>query len=128
MKKLTFWSSHPEDETLLNQVIVGVKTATCTPQVWYYDDPDDDVTEVGDIVAVHDNKGVHRCTIQITENYEIPYGLIDLRVAEGENYITLEEFIVDHDECWAEDMLKAGFELTTETIIVVEHFKLLEVL
>jgi len=128
MKSLTFWSSHIDDETLLNEVMTGLKTATCTPMIWYYNNPEEEPTEVGDYIAVFNNHGIHRCTIQITENYEIPYGMIDIRVAKGENYTSLEEFIDDHNKCWKYDFLDAGIALTEDTVIVVEHFELIEVI
>jgi|GEM_PF-1946464 len=127
MKSLTFWSSNSNDETLINEVMAGLKTATCTPMIWYYNNPEEAATEVGDYVAVLNNHGIHRCTIQITENYEIPYGKIDISVAKGENYTSLEAFIDDHNKCWETDLLNEGIALTEDTIIVVEHFKLIEV-
>lgn len=51
-----------------------------------------------------------------------------MRVAKGENYTELEKFFEEHDECWKDDFIKEGMELTEETIIVVEHFKLIEVI
>ncbi|URN93380.1 MAG: ASCH domain-containing protein [Candidatus Pristimantibacillus lignocellulolyticus] len=128
MKSLTFWSSDINDESLINEVMEGLKTATCTPMIWYYNNPEEEATEVGDYVAVLNNDRIHRCTIQITENYEIPYGMIDIRVAKGENYRSLEEFIEDHNKCWENDLLNEGITLSENTIIVVEHFKLIEVL
>jgi uncharacterized protein YhfF len=126
MKKLIFWGRDENDENLINQVISGIKTATCTPKAWYYDQPEEEPIEFGDLVAVYNAKGVQRCIIQITENYEIPFGKIGEKVSMGEGYDTLEEYIKDHIWCWKDDLKKDGHELNEDTEIVVEHFKLID--
>jgi len=125
MKKIIFWGRDENDDRLLSEVISGLKTVTCTPKIWYYDDPEEEPTVIGDLVAVFDGRGNHRCTIEITENYEIPYGLVDDRIAQGENCSSIQEFYKDHNFCWEQPMLNEGLSLTEETIIVVEHFKLI---
>ncbi|WP_438349970.1 ASCH domain-containing protein [Paenibacillus sp. FA6] len=127
MKKLVFWGKDENDDRLLNEVISEVKTVTCTPKIWYYDDPEEEPTNVGDLVAVFDRRGNYKCTIEITENYEIPYGLVDDRIAQGENYTSIQEFYKDHNNCWEQSMLNEGLCLTDETIIVVEHFKIISI-
>lgn len=61
-----------------------MKTVSCTPKVRYCDNPEEEPSEIGDLAAVY-RRGNHRCTIEITENYEIPNGLVDDRIAKGEN-------------------------------------------
>lgn len=127
MKKIIFWGKDENDDRLISEVILGAKTVTCTPKVWYYDDPIEEPTVIGDLVAVFDRRGNQRCTIEITENYEIPYGLVDDRIAKGENCLSIEEFYNDHNFCWEEPLRNEGLSLTNETIIVVEHFKLISI-
>jgi len=125
MKKIIFWGRDENDDQLLNEVISGEKTVTCTPKVWYYSNPEEEPTIIGDIVAVYDGRGNHRCTIEITENYEIPYGLVDARIVRGENCSNIQEFYNDHNYCWEQPMLNEGLVLSEDTIIVVEHFKVI---
>lgn len=128
MKKIIFWGRDENDDRLLNEVISEVKTVTCTPKIWYYGNPEEEPTIIGDIVAVYDRKGNHRCTIEITENYEIPYGLVDDRIAKGENCSSIEEFYKDHNFCWEQPMINEGLILSDDTIIVVEHFKFISII
>ncbi|WP_339148955.1 MULTISPECIES: ASCH domain-containing protein [unclassified Sutcliffiella] len=127
MKKMTLWGRDEQDDRLVLEVIRGEKTATCTPKVWYYDSPEEPPTEVGDLVAVYDQQGKNRCTILITENYEIPFGDVDERIAKAENAISVEEFRKDHLVSWEEALRQEGIELNDHTIIVVEHFELVEI-
>jgi uncharacterized protein YhfF len=128
MKKMVLWGRDEHDDRLVLEVIRGEKTATCTPKVWYYDSPEEPTTEVGDLVAVYDQRGKHRCTILITENYEIHFGDVDERIAKAENVETIEEFREDHIFSWEEALRQEGIGLDDNTIIVVEHFALVEII
>jgi len=130
MNKMTFWGRNDKDERLLVECMLGVKTATCTPKVWYDALPDGEVQgEVGTRFDVYTKKGVLACAIEITEILEIPFGEITgeigEKIASGENS-TLDEFIDDHIFSWKEDLLKEGVELNKDTVIVVEFFKLVD--
>lgn len=126
MKKMTLWGRDEQDDRLVLEVIRAEKTATCTPRVWYYDSPEEPPTEVGDLVAVHDQQGKHRCSILITENYEMLFGDVDERIAKAENSNSIEEFRKDHIVSWEEALRQEGIELDDNTVIVVEHFELVE--
>jgi len=127
MKTITFWSKDENDETLINEVLYKGKTATCTPKCWYYDTPGEEPTFVGDIVAVLDAKRVLRGMIEITENYEIRFGDSNMHIASGELYDSIEGFKNDHISCWESDLKRQGITLDDDTIMVVEHFKLIPI-
>jgi uncharacterized protein YhfF len=127
MKKMTLWGIDENDETLIDEIIKKKKIITCSPKVWYYNDPEEEPTNVGDIVAVCNVKGIRRCIIEIVENYEITYGNVDIRIAEGEGFSNVEEFKKAHNFCWEDSLRKEGFTLDESTLIVVEHFKLISV-
>jgi uncharacterized protein YhfF len=127
MKKMCLWGIDQYDDRLINEVISGVKTVTCTPKLWYYGNPEEEPTVVGDLVAIYDRRENHRCTIEITENYEISFEKVDERIAKGENYASIEDFNIDHVKCWEQPLLNEGHELTHDTVIVIEHFKLISV-
>jgi uncharacterized protein YhfF len=127
MKRMTLWGRDENDESLIEQVIRQVKTVTCTPKIWYYDNPGEEPTQVGDRVRVYNRQGVHRCTIEITENYELPFGRVDERIARGEHCADIAEFRADHAMVWQADLEKEGYSLSDDLVIVVEHFRLISV-
>jgi uncharacterized protein YhfF len=130
MKRIDFWGRDENDERLLEEVLAGLKTATCTPKVWYEELPEEEKSYPGDILEVFTKKGEHRGSIEVTERYDIPFGKItgDVgeKIAKGEN-TTLEQFIEDHIYSWKEPLAEQGIELNDDTVIVVEHFKLVSV-
>ena len=125
LKRTTFWGRDENDERLVEQIIDGVKTATCTPKCWYDGTPDES-TEVGESIEVYSKKGAYLCTIEIVDKYELPFGQIDERTVIGENCTSYEEFRADHIFSWEADLKKDGYELNDDTIIVVEHFRLVD--
>jgi uncharacterized protein YhfF len=128
MNRMTFWGRDDHDERLLVECLLGVKTATCTPKVWYEALDGEETGEVGTQFEVFTKKGTHACTIEITEILEIAFGDINgeigEKIAKGENS-TLDQFIEDHIFSWKEALLSEGIELNKDTLIIVEHFKLI---
>ncbi|WP_449537490.1 ASCH domain-containing protein [Ferdinandcohnia sp. Marseille-Q9671] len=131
MKRIDFWGRDENDERLLEEVLRGVKTVTCTPKVWYDQLPDEEKSDVGEIVQVFTKKNEHKANLQITDLYEIRFGEIKgelgQRIAEGENS-TLDEFIEDHIFSWEKPLQNDGHVLNEDTIIIVEHFKVTDIL
>ncbi|MCC3355817.1 ASCH domain-containing protein [Bacillus sp. REN16] len=130
MKRIDFWGRDEYDERLLEEVLRGVKTVTCTPKVWYDLLPSEEKSEAGDIIQVFTKRNEYKANIQITDFYEIRFGEIQgevgERIANGENS-TLDEFIEDHIFSWEKPLYNDGFELNEDTIIVVEHFKVTDI-
>jgi len=65
--------------------------------------------------------------IEITENYEIRFGDSNMHIASGELYDSIEGFKNDHISCWESDLKRQGITLDDDTIMVVEHFKLIPI-
>ncbi|WP_010676487.1 ASCH domain-containing protein [Bacillus timonensis] len=130
MKRIDFWGRDEYDERLLEEVLRGVKTVTCTPKVWYDQLPDEEKAEIGDIIQVFTKRNEHKANIQITDFYEIRFGEIQgevgNRIAKGENS-TLDEFIEDHIFSWEKPLKIDGYELNEDTLIIVEHFKITDI-
>lgn len=130
MKRIDFWGRDEYDERLLEEVLRGVKTVTCTPKVWYDQLPEQEKSEKGDIIQVFTKRNEHKANIEITDFYEIRFGEIQgeigNRIAKGENS-TLDEFIEDHIFSWEKPLQNDGYELNEDTIIVVEHFKIADI-
>ena len=123
MKRMTFWGRDDNDERLLVECLLGVKTATCTPKVWYDALPEEEQGGIGTQFDVYTKKGMLACTIETTEIVVIPFGDIKGDIGFAENS-TLDEFIEDHIFSWKEALLKEGIELNKDTPIIVEFFKL----
>ncbi|MFT4412891.1 ASCH domain-containing protein [Fredinandcohnia humi] len=130
MKRIDFWGRDEHDERLLEEVLRGLKTVTCTPKVWYDQLPEEEKSDVGELVHIFTKKNEHKANLEITDIYKIPFGEIKgeigENIAKGENS-TLEEFIQDHIFSWRDALHNDGYELNEDTIIVVEHFKVIDV-
>lgn len=125
MKHCTFWGEDADDEHLVAAIIAGLKTATCEPKTWVEDpDNDEEPAEAGEQVAVLSKRGRHLCTIEITETYEIAFGQADERLIRGEACRDLAHFKETHRKAWGKDLKREGHPLTDETILVVQHFRL----
>ncbi|MCH1625598.1 ASCH domain-containing protein [Ferdinandcohnia quinoae] len=129
MKKIDFWGRDEHDERLLEEVLRGLKTVTCTPKVWYDKLPTEEKGEIGDELALYTKKGENKGIIILTDIYEIEFGQIKgeigERIAKGENS-TLAQYIDDHIFCWKEPLEREGYDFNDKTIIIVEHFKLVK--
>lgn len=67
--------------------------------------------------------------LEITEKYEIPFGLIDLRVALAEEAGSVADFRRDHSwvfAAMARELRDDDWCLDDETPIVVEHFRVVQ--
>ncbi|THE14177.1 ASCH domain-containing protein [Bacillus timonensis] len=130
MKRIDFWGRDEYDERLLEEVLRGVKTVTCTPKVWYDQLPNEEKSEIGDIIQVFTKRNEHKANLKITDFYEIRFGEIQgkvgERIAKGENS-TLDQFIEDHIFSWEKPLEIDGYELNEDTIIVVEHFQVTDI-
>ncbi|OPY26057.1 MAG: ASCH domain protein [Methanocella sp. PtaU1.Bin125] len=126
MKQCHFWGRDPYDDRLVEQVLRGEKTVTCALAAFYYDDPEDEPVEPGDLVEVIDGRGNRRCVIRIDRVYEIPFGGVTDEILKGECIGSIEEFKACHHLCWDADMAKIGQVIDDRTPLVVEHFTLVK--
>jgi uncharacterized protein YhfF len=123
-KKLSFWGADENDDSLVRDVIAGRKTVTAdTVEDYYkgYGELGDGGYEAGDVIDVHDLKGLLRCTIRATEVRVIRFGDIPEDVWRGETFSSADEFREVHIRCLPHLDLHDGFEFVTL------HFELLEV-
>ncbi|MFD2444456.1 ASCH domain-containing protein [Bacillus sp. CGMCC 1.16607] len=129
MKSMTFWGRNEHDERLLVECLLGLKTATCTPKIWYDALPEEELGVVGTQFEVYTKKGIHACTIETTEIIEIKFGdikgTIGEKIAKAENS-SLDQFTRDHIFTWKNSLLEEGSELNEDTPIIVEFFKLVD--
>ena len=122
-KRIQFWGEDDNDDSLVVEIIEGIKTATvCKADEFYESDGefDDGGLEVGDVVDVYDLKQQPRCRIRITEVYPVLFGMIPEKLWRGEVCRSAEHFQEAHRYCWPDYNLTDDFEL------MATHFELIE--
>ncbi len=113
--------------TLIEQIIQGDKTATCSFKAEYTETELEDVLgSKGEMVTVVDQTGTARCNIRILDVFETTFGNPDMRLVRGEgDGNDVRAFQEDHRRAWHETMQDA--ELKDDTVLVVELFELVGV-
>jgi uncharacterized protein YhfF len=107
---------------LVDAVLRGEKTATAGLREDFAPHTDDPLPEVGERFALLDFDDRSVAVVETTEVRIVPAGEIDLEFArdEGEGFESVEDWRRAHENFWAEH------ELTDETLIVAERFRLVE--
>ena len=78
-RRTQFWGAHIDDDSLVIKVLSGEKTATACKADEYPSasgEFDDGEMRVDDLIDVYDLRGNFRCTIRITEVYQVRFGQI----------------------------------------------------
>lgn len=123
-KRLTFWGSDENDDSLPRSVIEGRKTVTADTVEDYhkpYGEYGDGGYASGDIIEVYDLRRNLRCIIEATKVYNIRFGDIPEEVWRGETFSSAEEFREVHIRALSHLQLHDDFEMVTL------HFRLVEV-
>jgi uncharacterized protein YhfF len=123
-KRLTFWSAHDQDDSLVRAVIAGHKTVTAdTVDAYYqpYGEFGDGSYAAGDEIEVYDALQRLRCVILATKVEHIRFCHIPEAVWRGETFASAAEFRQVHIDCLPHLHLHDDF------IFVTLHFALLEV-
>jgi uncharacterized protein YhfF len=123
-KRLTFWSAHMHDDSLVRAVIAGRKTVTAdTVDAYYqpYGEFGDGSYAQGDEIDVYDAQQRLRCIIRATRVERIRFGHIPEAVWRGETFESADEFRQVHIACLPHLDLHDDFEFVTL------HFTLVEV-
>jgi uncharacterized protein YhfF len=119
---------------LVEAVLAGVKTATASLLVDFERDGDQPGTP-GDHEAVLDVDDRPVAIIELTEVTVRRMADVDLQFAidEGEGFTTVAEWRAVHEDFWngyldeiRTDIGDPSFDLTDDTLIVCERFKLIE--
>lgn len=116
------------DYLLIQQIIDGVKTATCSFKVLYSENELSDLYQTyKNIVTVVNKQGVPKCNIRITDIFETTFGNPELRLVSGEGYgENFAQFQADHTIAW--QSIVKDTKLNSDSILIVELFELMEVI
>jgi uncharacterized protein YhfF len=120
-KRTQFWGAHPDDDTLVLEILSGHKTATVCKANEYNmatSDFDDGGMEPGDLIDVYDLRGKARCVIRVTEVYRVQFGEIPEKLWRGECCTSAKHFQEVHRNCWPHYSLTDDFEM------IATHFEL----
>lgn len=123
-KRLTFWSAHEDDDSLVRAVIAGRKTVTAdTVDDYYkpYGEYGDGSYAPGDLIEVYDPKRRLRCLIRATDVRIIRFGDIPEAVWRGEGFASARQFQEVHIRCLPQTTLHDDLRF------VALHFELVEV-
>jgi len=116
-------------EKLINQILQGQKTATCSPKELYTAEELEELLQMkGQHVTVMDKFDNPRCNIYMIDIFETTFGHSDPRLIEGEscsNGHDVDVFKAQHTRAWKEE-IEEGFLLNDDTILMVELFKLID--
>jgi uncharacterized protein YhfF len=109
---------------LVDAVLRGNKTATASLVTDYQPHTDDELPVVGRhyLMVGYDNEPVG--IVETTELRIVPMAEVDLQFArdEGEGFVTVANWRAAHERFWADR------RITDETLVVCEHFRLVQVL
>ncbi len=117
-------------EKLIQQVLDGVKTATCELKCFCTAQEIADLNaKPGWLETVVDTEGNARCNILVTDVYETTIGNPDSRLVRGEgDGEDVEKFKREHDEWFRVALKNKGLPLLTDdAILIAWEFELAEV-
>lgn len=114
-------------DRLIQQILDGIKTATCAFKRAYSARELDEVfASVGHLVTVIDSAGTARCNIRILDVFETPFGDPDMRLVRGEgDGEDVAKFQDDHTIAWQVDF--GDDPLSADEVLIVELFELVDV-
>lgn len=117
----SFGDSPEMADELAQLVLAGTKTATASLR------DDEPISSVGDVSVVTDGQDLPICIIETVEVLILPFGAVIEGMAreEGEGDGSLESWRHGHWAFFAKECEELGKEMSQETSIVFERFRLL---
>jgi uncharacterized protein YhfF len=120
-------------DRLVAAILSGEKTST-SGLVTEYEHDGDELPRVGERSRVLDSNGEPVAVIEVTEIRIVRVGDVDVQFArdEGEDFDSVADWRAAHERFWAsyipELLGDPAWQLTDDTLIVAERFRLIEVL
>lgn len=121
-----FGDSPQMADALLELILSGRKTATCSLARWYRGPDAEPLPRPGNLALVLDGQDQPRCVLRITAVDIKPVREADAKFAwdEGEGDRTLEDWMQGHCAFWQREAEREGFIFSTEMDAVFERFEL----
>jgi uncharacterized protein YhfF len=124
----------PLRDRLVAAILDGTKTST-TSTLIEYSVEDEPLPVVGTRQRVVDSDDTPVAVIETTSVEVVPLAAVDLRHAldEGEGYASVAEWRAAHERYWQGEAMRAwlgddGFTVDDATMVVLERFRLVEIL
>ncbi|UUY04393.1 ASCH domain-containing protein [Svornostia abyssi] len=117
----------PLRDRLVGAILTGEKTAT-TGLVREWELDDDPLPQAGQRQTVIDSAEKPVAIIEITDVQVMRLADVDLQIAfdEGEGFTSVAEWRAAHEDFWNGYMDEPGWELTDDTPVLVERFRMVE--
>lgn len=122
-----FGSTPSEIDNLANKVLIGEKVATSS-LLDYYILGLKRRSKKGDIFSILDSSDKEIATVQIEKTKIIKFGNITEEFAIEEDDGSLENWLVIHKPYYSQLLAKIGKELSSETLLLCEWFRIIVVL
>ena len=109
---------------ILHFLFKGEKRATAGLLKEDYQDENEPIEQVGEILVVVGNENEPLGKIQVTRVEIVPFGEVpdEFALAEAEGDLSGDDFRESHSKFWTE----CGYTLTPETPVVLCYFELIE--
>jgi len=127
MKSLTIWGEEGDENSHINEIIKGIKTAFCSPLSWYGTVEDEPRTASGDQMILKDPSGRDRVLIEITDIKQLNFGDADDTISRAVLDCDLQDFRDAHRFYWEEELAEDKIEMNDELPIVLEFFKIIKI-
>ncbi|WP_026693103.1 ASCH domain-containing protein [Peribacillus kribbensis] len=126
-EKVTAWSFGGEPDQLLELVVKGIKTATCSGYLFYKRE-NEPLPAIGDYSIVLSSEEVPSAIIRTTEVTILPMNEVpeDFAVAEGEGDRTYAYWKRVHEEFFTKELKPLGLEFKEDMLLVCERFELVD--
>jgi len=124
MRSIEFGNPGESRDKLISLILDGNKRATAGTLEWDYIAENEPIENVGEKLAVLDNKNQHIATIQATRVEVKQFKNVpdEFALAEAEGDLNGDEFRASHFGFWT----KLGLPIKDETMIVLVYFDLIE--
>lgn len=126
--KVTAWQFGAQPDYLADQVIKGIKTATCSGHL-FYELENEPLPAVDDYSVVLNSKDepvaiIRTAEVTIQPMNEVPESFAR---AEGEGDLSYDYWYRVHEEFFTTELQKLGMTFSPDMLLVCERFELVDV-
>lgn len=125
---MSAWQFGVDPDTLVQLVVDGVKTATCSGHI-FYELENERLPAVEDYSIILNSKNKPICIIRTTDVALTPMNEVseEFAIAEGEGDRTYQYWWNEHEKVFKEELKGTGYEFSEDMILVCERFEVIDV-